>query len=148
MFSLALCGTLLTSECCVLCSVIIVGIYLLSKHGEGEIDDLDGPELSSPLHLAHLTGHFGALIPLSPQGRSYSTFGRKSFDDRESEYASVRYTPLKSRVFDRNGHSSGCINEQDHGQAKGKSEGEWHGPHGRRHHDAHLEEQPVYSGSI
>ncbi|CAI5721236.1 unnamed protein product [Hyaloperonospora brassicae] len=127
---------------------IIVGIYLLSKHGEGEVDDLDGPELSSPLHLAHLTGHFGALIPLSPQGRSYSTFGRKSFDDRESEYASVRYTPLKSRVFDRNGHSSGCVNEHDHGQAKDKSDGEWHGPHGRRHHDAHLEEQPVYSGSI
>lgn len=120
---------------------IIAGIYLLAKHGEG-LDDPEDPENPTPGHRAHLTGHFGALMPLSPQGHSYSGFSRKSFDERENEH-----TPLRSngQIIDHNG---GYTNGHDpvHGHRNGN--GHWHGHHGRRHHGLDLEQQRLYSGSI
>lgn len=128
----------------------------MAKHGEGESDDPDDPEHNTPGHRAHLTGHFGALMPLSPQGRSYSTFSRKSFDDHENEHTPLRYTPSNGRVIDHSGlttgYTNGCTNGHsnghDHGHGNGHPVGQWHGPHGRRHHSDDLEEQPLYSGSI
>ncbi|KAG6622711.1 NIPA protein 2 [Phytophthora cinnamomi] len=139
---------------------IIMGIYLLAKHGESDGDDLEDPEHTTPGHRAHLTGHFGALMPLSPQGHSYS---RKSFDDRENEHTPLRYTPSNGRVSDHsglvtgytngytnytNGHTNGFTNGHDHGHRNGHPVGHWHGPQGRRHHGDDLEEQRLYSGSI
>lgn len=129
---------------------IIMGIYLLAKHGEDESDDLDDPEHTTPGHRAHLTGHFGALMPLSPQGHSYSTFSRKSFDDRDSETTPLRYTPSNGRVSDHSGYggTNGYTNGNDKSHRSGHPVGHWHGPHGRRHHSDDLEEQRLYSGSI
>lgn len=120
---------------------IIAGIYLLAKHGEG-LDDPEDPENPTPGHRAHLTGHFGALMPLSPQGHSYSGFSRKSFDERDNEH-----TPLRSngQIIDHNG---GYTNGHDpvHGHRNGN--GHWHGHHGRRYHGLDPEQQRLYSGSI
>ncbi|EEY62683.1 uncharacterized protein PITG_14465 [Phytophthora infestans T30-4] len=129
---------------------IIMGIYLLAKHGEDESDDLDDPEHTTPGHRAHLTGHFGALMPLSPQGHSYSTFSRKSFDDRDSETTPLRYTPSNGRVSDHSGYggTNGYTNGNDKSHRSGHPVGHWHGPHGRRHHSDDPEEQRLYSGSI
>ncbi|KAF4029246.1 Magnesium transporter NIPA [Phytophthora infestans] len=140
-------GFLFHSTCFVL---IIMGIYLLAKHGEDESDDLDDPEHTTPGHRAHLTGHFGALMPLSPQGHSYSTFSRKSFDDRDSETTPLRYTPSNGRVSDHSGYggTNGYTNGNDKSHRSGHPVGHWHGPHGRRHHSDDLEEQRLYSGSI
>ncbi|ETO63681.1 hypothetical protein, variant 1 [Phytophthora nicotianae P1976] len=130
---------------------IIMGIYLLAKHGEGESDDPDDPEHPTPGHRAHLTGHFGALMPLSPQGHSYSrTFSHKSFDDRDNETTPLRYTPSNGRVIDHSGYggTSGYTNGNDKGHRNGHPVGHWHGPQGRRHHSDDLEEQRLYCGSI
>jgi hypothetical protein len=132
-------------------AVIIMGIYLLAKHGEGEGDDPEDPE-ATPGHRAHITGHFGALMPLSPQGHSYGNFSRKSFDDRENERTPLRYTPSNGRVIDHSGLATGYTNGQtnghDHGPRNGHPVGHWHGQNGRRHHGDDLEEQRLYSGSI
>ncbi|RLN32098.1 hypothetical protein BBJ28_00024495 [Nothophytophthora sp. Chile5] len=83
-------------------AVIIVGIYLLAKHGEDDEDDTE----DTPGHRAHLTsGHFGALMPLSPQGHSYSHSGfrHKSFDDHE-EHLPLRPAPANGHT---NGHTNG-----------------------------------------
>ncbi|CAI5735744.1 unnamed protein product [Peronospora destructor] len=136
---------------------IIFGIYLLAKHGEGEVDALDDPEHATPSRRAHLTGHFGALMPLSPQGRSYNTFNQKSFEDHGNEHTPLRYTSLSDRVIGTTtGYTNGITNGQttvtehdhSHNHGNGKSNGYWHGPHGRRHHSADLEEQSVYTGSV
>ncbi|ETL28638.1 hypothetical protein F441_18516 [Phytophthora nicotianae CJ01A1] len=130
---------------------IIMGIYLLAKHGEGESDDPDDPEHPTPGHRAHLTGHFGALMPLSPQGHSYSrTFSHKSFDDRDNETTPLRYTPSNGRVIDHSGYggTSGYTNGNDKGHRNGHPVGHWHGSQGRRHHSDDLEEQRLYCGSI
>lgn len=80
--------------------VIIVGIYLLSKHGEDD-DDLscDSEEASATgesHHHHHLSqrgaltsGHFGALMPLSPQHHSHA-HPHKSFDAKDE------HTPLRA----------------------------------------------------
>ncbi|KAL4174990.1 hypothetical protein KRP22_006918 [Phytophthora ramorum] len=131
---------------------IIMGIYLLAKHGESDSDDPNDPEHNTPGHRAHLTGHFGALMPLSPQGHSYSGFSRKSFDDRENETTPLRYTPTNGRVGDHSGlttgYTNGHTNGHDHGQRNGHPVGHWQGSNGRRHHGDDLEEQRLYSGSI
>ncbi|CAH0477603.1 unnamed protein product [Peronospora belbahrii] len=132
---------------------IIVGIYLLSKHGEGDNDDPCELEHATPSYRAHLTGHFGALMPLSPQGRTYSTFGRKSFDDRENVHTPLRYTSSNGRVI---GLTTGCTNgfinglgaDYDHDYENSKCIGQWHGTHDRRHYNADHEDRPVFSGSI
>lgn len=78
------------------CAVIIFGIYLLSKHGEDDFDTTGS--ICSDSHIAssraHLTsGHFGALMPLSPSHRTASMLSSqqsKHFDDRDEQ------TPLRS----------------------------------------------------
>ncbi|CAI5707099.1 hypothetical protein KXD40_009189 [Peronospora effusa] len=134
---------------------IIVGIYLLAKHGEREVDAPDDPAHATPSRRAHLTGHFGALMPLSPQGRSYNTFNQKSFQGHENEHTPLQYTSSSDRNIGlTTGYANGFTNgqttehEHSHSHGNGKSNGHWHGPHGRRHHNADLEEQPVYSGSV
>ncbi|RLN89556.1 hypothetical protein BBJ28_00010256 [Nothophytophthora sp. Chile5] len=100
-------------------AVIIVGIYLLAKHGEDDEDDTQ----DTPGHRAHLTsGHFGALMPLSPQGHSYSHSGfrHKSFDDHE-EHLPLRSSPA-------NGHTNGNTNGHTNG------------------HNGDLEQQQPYRG--
>ncbi|KAL3657018.1 hypothetical protein V7S43_018066 [Phytophthora oleae] len=130
---------------------IIMGIYLLAKHGEGESEHPDDSE-STPGHRAHLTGHFGALMPLSPQGHSYNTFSRKSFDDHENEHTPLRYTPSNGQVIDHSGLATGYTNGYNTNQTtdprNGHPVGHWHGPQGRRHHSDDLEDQRLYSGSI
>ncbi|KAF4318866.1 hypothetical protein JM18_006406 [Phytophthora kernoviae] len=83
-------------------SFIIAGIYLLAKHGEDDLDNPEDVENPTPGHRAHLTGHFGALMPLSPQGHTYRGFSRKSFDDRDNEHTPLRYTP-------KNGHGRSAL---------------------------------------
>ncbi|KAI9910830.1 hypothetical protein PsorP6_010237 [Peronosclerospora sorghi] len=121
---------------------IIIGIYLLAKHGEDTCIDLSDPEHKTPGHRAPLTGHFGALMPFSPQGRSYSTFGRKSFDDRDRMHKPLRHAPSN-----RAAHRNGITIQSDCRHGSGKL-GEWQSPTGRRHYSIYLDEQPVYSGSI
>jgi hypothetical protein len=95
--------------------VIIVGIYLLSKHGEEDDDDLscDGESSATGESHHHLSqrgaltsGHFGALMPLSPQHHAHP-HGHKGFDKDES-------TPLRSdrhrkggAIGNSNGNSNG-----------------------------------------
>lgn len=88
---------------------IIMGIYLLAKHGEGDGNDQDDLERATTAHRAPLTGHFGALMPLSPRGRSYSTFSRKSCDDHDNEHTPLRNASSKSRLIDHSGQSTGQV---------------------------------------
>lgn len=72
--------------------VIIVGIYLLSKHGEDEgsgASETDGEQHAHLMPRGALTsGHFGALMPLSPtHSHSRSFASHKAFDDE--------HTPLR-----------------------------------------------------
>lgn len=74
--------------------VIILGIYLLSKHGE--TDDDTASLAGSDTHVAsraHFTsGHFGALMPLSPSHRAGSLLSSqhsKAFEDKDEQ------TPLR-----------------------------------------------------
>lgn len=74
-------------------AVIIFGIYLLSKHGE---EDIGSGSIGSDTQAsrAHLTsGHFGALMPLSPSHRTASMLASqhsKTFEDK-SEQTPLRY---------------------------------------------------------
>lgn len=69
--------------------VILGGIYLLSKHGEEE--DVASATLEASSSRAHLTsGHFGALMPLSPSHRGSSSMlipHRKAsgYEDRDEK---------------------------------------------------------------
>jgi hypothetical protein len=81
---------MVVSGLCLYLVVIIVGIYLLSKHGEGE----------DPTHRSHIaSGHFGALVPLSPPHRgSVSTHSFYLVESRESGHHYHRESiPLRER---------------------------------------------------
>uniref|UniRef100_K3WQK7 Uncharacterized protein n=1 Tax=Globisporangium ultimum (strain ATCC 200006 / CBS 805.95 / DAOM BR144) TaxID=431595 RepID=K3WQK7_GLOUD len=92
---------------------IIFGIYLLSKHGE---EDIGNGSIGSDTQAsrAHLTsGHFGALMPLSPSHRSASMLASqhsKNFEDKEHN----EHTPLKYEHTGNgtNGHTNS--NGSDH----------------------------------
>jgi hypothetical protein len=80
--------------CTSFCVVIIGGIYLLSKHGEDDIAHLvsagPGGTVSPALSRkgSHITsGHFGALMPLSPTHRASLIFSQSSkvFDGIKDE---------------------------------------------------------------
>lgn len=86
---------------------IIWGIYLLSKHGEDDITHLvsAGPVgTASPVlsrKSSHITsGHFGALMPLSPTHRSSLLLAQHSkvFDDIKDENTPLR--PEKTALID------------------------------------------------
>lgn len=95
------------------CAVIILGIYLLSKHGE--IDDDTASMAGSETHVAsraHFTsGHFGALMPLSPSHRTASMLSSqhsKTFEDKD-EHTPLRPDappPLSSEQQQQNGGGS------------------------------------------
>lgn len=101
-------------------AVIIIGIYLLSKHGEEDVGTCSmGSEALASSSRAHLTsGHFGALMPLSPSHRSASLLASqqsKTYEDKEEQ------TPLRHEAHQSNG-----------GAAKGNghtSNGNGHGYH-------------------
>lgn len=96
-------------------SVIIFGIYLLSKHGEEDVGSGSMGSEALASSRAHLTsGHFGALMPLSPSHRSTSMLASqqsKTYEDKEEQ------TPLRHEarlhqsnegsVTHGNGHPSG-----------------------------------------
>lgn len=73
--------------------VIIFGIYLLSKHGEEDVGSGSMGSEALTSSRAHLTsGHFGALMPLSPSHRSTSMIASqqsKTYEDKEEQ------TPLR-----------------------------------------------------
>jgi hypothetical protein len=78
--------------------VIIWGIYLLSKHGEDDIGPFvstsPGGTVSPALSRksSRLTsGHFGALMPLSPTHR-----GSLLFSQQSKVFANGEDTPLKA----------------------------------------------------
>ncbi|KAG7381172.1 NIPA-like protein 3 [Phytophthora boehmeriae] len=127
---------------------IIAGIYLLAKHGEDDLDNPDDAEHPTPGHRAHLTGHFGALMPLSPQGHAYRSFSHKSFDDRDNEHTPLRYTPKNGQVIDRNGNATGHHIDYNTNFKLGHPKDPWHGHHNRRHQSLDLEQQRLYSGSV
>ncbi|GAB9472752.1 hypothetical protein Gpo141_00009924 [Globisporangium polare] len=94
---------------------IIFGIYLLSKHGEEDVGSGSMGSEALASSRAHLTsGHFGALMPLSPSHRSTSMLASqqsKTYEDKEEQ------TPLRHEarlhqsnegsVTHGNGHPSG-----------------------------------------